>query len=171
MKISTIRHFLLWVVLLTLTLAAPCRAQPLQLSKTLDHSKLHLYLSNFTHHYTANENHKTVQTVGLEREFDDGKIDGLALFTNSFGQPSMYLYPWGKVYKNIGGINHVFVKWTAGLLYGYVEPYENKVPFNYRGFSPGAILALGYEFKPGWSAQINALGTAAMMIQLNISLN
>jgi hypothetical protein len=51
-----------------------------------------------------------------------------------------------------------------------VEPYENKVPYNHNGFSPGAIVALAYEFKPGWSAQIDLLGTAAMMFQLNMQI-
>lgn len=106
--------------------------------------------------------------VGLEREHANGKLDGLTLFSNSFGQESVYLYPWGGVYKGIYGIKPLSFKWTAGLLYGYVPPYENKVPLNHNGFSPGAIIALAYEFKPGWSAQVNALGTAALMFQLNV---
>jgi hypothetical protein len=83
----------------------------------------------------------------------------------------VYAYPWGGVYHAIGGIKPLSFKWTAGLLYGYINPYENKVPLNYQGFSPGLIVALAYEFKPGWSGQLNFLGTAGVMFQLNAPLN
>ena len=136
-----------------------------------DGTRLRLQLSPFTRHRTFDPEHKTVIMVGLEREYASGKLDGVALFQNSFGQPSIYIYPWGGVYPGIGGIQPLSFKWTAGLLYGYKPPYENKVPLNYKGFSPGAIISLAYEFKPGWSAQLNALGTAALMLQLNVPLN
>ena len=71
----------------------------------------------------------------------------------------------------IGGIRPLSFKWTVGLLYGYKEPYERKVPLNYKGFSPGAVISLAYELKPGWSAKVNMLGTAAFTLQLNVPLN
>jgi hypothetical protein len=77
----------------------------------------------------------------------------------------------GGSYKSLFGVQPLSFKWTAGLLYGYKEPYEDKVPLNYKGFSPGVIFAFAYEFKPGWSAQINILGKAGMMAQLNLPLN
>ncbi|MCW2311823.1 hypothetical protein [Rhodoferax antarcticus] len=123
--------------------------------------------SPYTHHFSDNPEHKTVVLVGLEREYANQKLDGLALFSNSFGQPTVYLYPWGGVYKSILGVERLSFKWTAGLLYGYREPYEDKVPLNYKGFSPAVIPALAYEFKHGWSAQVNVLGTAGLMFQLS----
>jgi hypothetical protein len=133
-------------------------------------TKLQVQVSPFTYHYSYDEKHRQVQMVGLERERVNGKLDGVTFFTNSFGQPSVYVYPWGGAYNDLGGIKALSFKWTAGLLYGYVAPYENKVPYNHNGFSPGAIVALAYEFKPGWSAQIDLLGTAAMMFQLNMQI-
>ena len=130
--------------------------------------KLQWQFSPYSYHFSPSDDHKPVFMVGLEREHASGKLDGLTFFSNSFGQECLYIYPWGGVYKNIFGVAPLSFKWTAGLLYGYTEPYENKVPFNYKGFSPGAIIALAYEFKPGWSAQVNALGTAALMFQLNV---
>ena len=132
---------------------------------------LHLQISPYTRHNTYDEAHKRVIAIGLEREYPNGKLDGVSLFRNSFGQTSAYLYPWGGVYHSIGGIQPLSFKWSAGLLYGYKEPYERKVPLNYKGFSPGAIVSVAYEFKPGWSGQINVLGTAALMFQLNVLLN
>lgn len=136
-----------------------------------DGNRISLQLSPYTRHNTFDPAHKTVFAIGLEREYPNGKLDGVSLFRNSFGQPSAYLFPWGGVYHGIGGIEPLSFKWTAGLLYGYKPPYENKVPLNYKGFSPGAIFSLAYEFKPGWSGQINLLGTAALMLQLNVPLN
>jgi hypothetical protein len=133
-------------------------------------SKLQLQMSSFTYHYTYDEAHRNVLMVGLERERTNAKLDGVALFSNSFGQPCVYWYPWGAVRRDIMGIHALSFKWTAGVLYGYVAPYENKVPLNYKGISPGAIVALAYQFTPSWSAQVNMLGTAALMFQLNRGL-
>jgi len=123
--------------------------------------------SPLTYHYSEDPQHKPVVMVGLEREHADLSLDGAAFFTNSFGQPTVYVYPWGGVYKDIGGVDHLSLKWTAGLLYGYRGQYEDKVPFNHNGFSPAVIPAIAYEFSPGWSAQVNILGTAGLMFQLS----
>jgi hypothetical protein len=131
---------------------------------------LSLQLSPYTHHFHEDVAHKNVLLTGLEREYPNAKLDGVALFSNSFGQPSVYLYPWGGVYKSVLGVQPLSFKWTAGLLYGYKEPYEKKVPLNYKGFSPGLIFGLSYEFKPGWSGQVNILGNAAAMFALNVAL-
>lgn len=127
-------------------------------------------MSPYTHHYTYDSAHRDVIMLGLEREHPDARLDGLALFRNSFGQESIYLYPWGRTYRTLGGIESLSFKWTAGLLYGYRDSYENKVPLNYKGFSPAVILALDYEFLPGWSGQVNFLGNSALMFQLNRQL-
>jgi len=132
--------------------------------------KLRFQASPYSIHFSPDTDHKNVVMVGLEREYLNGKLDGITLFSNSFGQESVFIYPWGGVYHNIWDVSKLSFKWTAGLLYGYKEPYENKVPLNYKGFSPGAILALAYEFKPGWSAQVDLLGTAGLMFQINMPI-
>jgi len=124
--------------------------------------------SPLTYHYSQDPEHKPVVMIGLEREHPHGDIDGLALFTNSFGQPTAYWYPWGQSYQDIAGVTGLSVKWTAGLLYGYRAPYESKVPLNFRGLSPALIPAVAYEIKPGYSAQINFLGTAGLMFQFSV---
>jgi hypothetical protein len=148
-----------------------CWAQATPQIETDGEAKLSLILSNYIHHYSEDASHKNVMVVGLEREYIEGKIEGLGLFSNSFGQTSVYLYPWGSAYKHIGGVENLFFKWTAGVLYGYLPPYDKKVPLNYKGLSPAAVIALGYEFRPRWSAQVNALGNAAWMLQFDLPLN
>jgi len=93
------------------------------------------------------------------------------LFQNSFGQLIVFVYHWRQVYRSIVGVKPLSFKWSAGLLYGYKEPYEKKVPLNFGGLSPGLIVGLAYEISPSWSAQVNTLGTAGVMFQLNDSMH
>ncbi|MES2877587.1 MAG: hypothetical protein V4713_04125 [Pseudomonadota bacterium] len=158
-------------VLIVVQLAGNVLAQQEAAPVAEKHYQWRLLFSPYTYHYTYDPEHKDVVMIGLEHEFPDASLDGLSLFKNSFGQDSAFIYPWGHIYRGIGGINPLSFKWTAGLLYGYVEPYENKVPLNYKGFSPGVIFGLAYEFRPGWSAQLNFLGTAAVMFQISVPLN
>lgn len=156
--------------LIVALLAPGAMAQQDFLSDLTRDKVLRLQFSPFTLHFSPSEEHRNVVMVGVERESADGKLDGVTFFTNSFGQPTLYLYPWGGVYPSIGGIEHLSFKWTAGLLIGYREPYENKVPLNYKGFSPGVIPALSYDFTPSWSGQLNFLGTAGLMFQFSKTL-
>ncbi len=152
-------------------LAGGAFAQTVFAPEAANGNLLRLQLSPYTHHFTYDEAHKNVWMVGLEREYSSAKLDGIILFSNSFGQPSTYIYPWGGVYHAIGGIAPLSFKWTAGLLYGYKEPYEKKVPLNYKGFSPGAAVSLAYDFTPRVSGQLNFIGTAGLMFQLSVGLN
>jgi len=93
---------------------------------------IHAMFSPYSYHYSGDAGHQYVWLVGAERERQDGTLAGLAFFSNSFGQHTFYYYPWGGIVKNVVGIDNLFVKWTAGMLYGYVAPYEDKVPFNYK---------------------------------------
>jgi len=136
-------------------------------TETTPEAKTRWQFSPYTYHFTPDDKHKNVVMIGLERELPNAKLEGITLFTNSFGQPTIYFYPWGRVYRAFGGVGNLSFKWTAGLLYGYKDPYEDKVPLNYGGLSPALIPALAYDFKSGWSAQVNFLGTAALMFQLS----
>lgn len=164
------RKFRLAAILLSLSFTGAAFAQQdgTDAPAPASPNKLTWQVSPFTYHFSYDEKHRPVHMIGLEREKPDGQLDGVTLFTNSFGQPSVYAYPWGGVYHSLYGIAPLSFKWTAGLLYGYVGSYKNKVPMNHNGFSPGVIIALEYKFQSGWSAQVDMLGTAAMMFQVNM---
>jgi hypothetical protein len=133
---------------------------------------LRLQLSPFSYHWGPRDpEDRDVFLIGVEREHPNGKIDGIAYFSNTFGQDSVYLFPWGGVYKSVFGVPKLSVKWTAGVIYGYKEPYHKKLPLNYKGFAPAIIPAVTYEFSPKWSGQINLLGTQGVMFQVNVPLN
>jgi hypothetical protein len=134
-----------------------------------DGDRLSFMFSPLTHHFNQRPEHRYVWLVGVERERADHRVSGITYFSNSFGQPSSYVYPWGQNYPNVGGVEGLFVKWSAGLLYGYVKPYENKVPLSMNGFSPAIVPSIGYE-RHGYSTQINLLGAAGLMWQISIPL-
>lgn len=157
--------------LIVAQLASSALAQQPSAWQTGEANKLSLLLGPYTYHFTYDPEHKEVLLLGVEREYPDARLDGITVFTNSFGQPSAYLYPWGGAYHAVGGIRGLSFKWTAGILYGYVAPYQDKVPLNYKGFSPAVIPSLAYEFTPGWSGQLNLLGNNALMFQLSVALN
>lgn len=157
--------------LIVAQLAGQALAVPAFLSDLARDKVLSWQFSPYTLHYHPSDDHKNVVMVGIEREYPDAKLDGVTLFTNSFGQPTVYVYPWGGAYHDLGGIKRLSFKWTAGLLYGYKDPYKDKVPYNHNGFSPAVVPALAYEFKAGWSGQLNFLGTAGLMFQVNAPFN
>ncbi len=127
-----------------------------------------LLVSPITQHFHPSPEHKHVWLVGVEREREDHSLAGAAFFSNSFGQHSAYLFPWGQTYHDLLGQEQLYLKWTAGLLYGYRKPYEDKVPFNINGFSPAIIPAVGWQFANQYTVQLNFLGFNGAMLQFSL---
>ncbi|KQU74939.1 hypothetical protein ASE08_14105 [Rhizobacter sp. Root16D2] len=122
--------------------------------------------SPLTYHYSRDPDHQYVWMVGVERERPNGVVSGLTYFSNSFGQPSAYAYV-GQRLTDFSDWNRLYAQWTAGLIYGYKPPFDDKVPLNYRGFSPGLVLTVGWQLTPTLSTQVNVLGNSALMFQLS----
>lgn len=122
-----------------------------------------LTFSPYTHHWSNNPEHKHVVLLALDEQLPGGRLCGISLFSNSFGQPSTYVYG-GQQFNQLFGQDRVFLKVTAGIMYGYVGQYQHKVPLNYRGFSPAVIPSLGYKLTEHDSVQVKLLGTAALML-------
>ena len=118
--------------------------------------------SPYTHHWSRNPEHKHVVLLALDEQLPGDRLCGLSLFSNSFGQPTVYVYA-GQQFNSLLGVPRLFAKVTAGILYGYVAPYENKVPLNYNGFSPAVIPAIGYQLNTHDSVQLKVLGSAGIM--------
>jgi len=71
---------------------------------------------------------------------------GFAMFDNSFGQLSQYAY-FGQEWdlgRFLSGT--AFVNATAGLLHGYKDPYQDKIPFNRYGTAPVIIPSIGVRW-------------------------
>jgi hypothetical protein len=118
-------------------------------------------LSPYTLHWSKNSEHKSVVLGAIDRTVHGDRFCGVSLFTNSFGQPTVYAYV-GQRWNPIDSNNKLFIKVTAGILYGYVGKYKNKVPLNYGGFSPAIIPSFGYALTETDSVQVMMLGTAGL---------
>jgi hypothetical protein len=153
----------------TMTEPAPERLIPGVPAEPPDVARWRAVFSPFAVHFSYSSIHKPVVLFGMERERPDGIVWGGAIFSNSFGQPSAYAFggqrlygwsPWAPLYA----------EWSAGLLYGYVGQYKNKVPLNYNGFSPGLVGGLGWQFTPKFAGQINLLGSSGLIVMMSIEL-
>lgn len=121
-----------------------------------------LYTSLYTRHYDPDPDHVNDQNMlGFENETGINRLWGLAIFDNSFGQESQYLYlgqRW-RAFKS----DQWYYKLTGGLLHGYKEPYDDKIPFNDLGVAPAIIPSLGYRHK-SFFAEFSQLGLSAGII-------
>ena len=127
--------------------------------------QLELNLSPLTLHFTPSNEHKNVLLLGISKVDADGTVVSGAVFSNSFGQPCATLQ-WGQRYLAPLGFNRWYWQWTVGPVYGYVAPYNHKVPLNYQGLSPVVIPSLGYQLSEKFSAEFTLLGNSALMLQL-----
>lgn len=125
-------------------------------------SRASFSFSPYTYHWSRNPEHKPVILVSLDEQLPGDRFCGIGFFSNSFGQPSVYAY-FGKQFNQWLGIEPLFVKLSAGILYGYVEPFQGKVPLNYHGFSPAIVPTIGYKLGTTDSVQVNILGNAGLM--------
>jgi hypothetical protein len=122
-------------------------------------------LSPYSLHWRYSDEHSQVWALGVERQYADRWLLGGSYFSNSFSQPSAYVY-LGQRYDGIWHTPPLFFQWSAGLMYGYTGKYKHKVPLNFNGFSPGALISLGWQFSPQVSATAHLLGDAGVMFQL-----
>jgi hypothetical protein len=120
-----------------------------------------LTLSPYTYHWRYSAEHHPVKLVAMDRHVAGGRFCGMAVFSNSFGQASTYLYV-GKQWDGILGNPKLFSKVSAGLIWGYRGAYKDKIPFNQLGIAPAIIPSLGYAFTPKDSAEVFLLGTAGL---------
>ncbi|MBL8351625.1 MAG: ABC transporter ATP-binding protein [Burkholderiaceae bacterium] len=125
--------------------------------------------SPYTYHWRYSPEHKDVYALGMERQYTDRWLLGGAFFTNSFGQPSAYAYI-GQRYDNLLDQPPLFFQWSFGILYGYTGKYASKVPMNVQGFSPGALVGLGWQFDRNASVAFHLLGDAGVMLQFAYDL-
>ena len=102
--------------------------------------------SLYTYHFDPDPAHDNTQAlIGPELRFANEWVAGLAIFDNSFGQTSEYLY-MGKTWP-LRASQHWYVKLTGGFLHGYKEPYEDKIPFNNYGIAPAIVPSLGFKYR------------------------
>lgn len=119
-----------------------------------------------TKHWEPDPDHVNDQHLfSVEAHFANRWLAGIALFQNSFGQSVQFAYA-GRVWTLMGS-QFWYAKLTGGLLHGYEEPYEDKIPFNGLGVAPAVIPALGFRYR-SFVAEANFGGLAVVMVSAGV---
>lgn len=160
---------------LLIVLSSPvANAQDRQSTSLEGGASWEVVIGPFAVHWSHDEDHKHVYLLGIERSQPgaplwsaaDATIWGFSAFNNSFGQPSAYAY-YGYRWDNLFDYPALYLKLSGGILYGYKEPYEDKVPFNHNGFGLAIIPAIGYRLTPNDAIQVGTLGAAGLIFTYN----
>jgi hypothetical protein len=125
--------------------------------------------SPYTFHYSEadpDEKRQRAWLFGVVGVRADGWLAGGAAFENSFGQPCAYGFV-GRRYVEPFGWRNVYWTWTAGVVYGYRPPYQDKLPVNLNGWAPVVIPTVGYQLTRQLSAEFIVLGTSALMFSIS----
>lgn len=123
--------------------------------------------SVYTRHFDPEPEHNNDQNlIGIELVFENDWLAGVAVFDNSFGQKSQYVF-MGKHWQILKS-PYWYFKLTGGLLHGYKEPYEDKIPLNGLGIAPAIVPALGFRYKRVFS-ELNLAGTSAITVTVGFS--
>ena len=100
--------------------------------------------SVYTWHWDPEPEHNNQQhLLAVESHFNNHWLVGAAVFRNSFDQSSQLLY-MGKKW-DLFESQYWYFKVTGGLLHGYKEPYEDKIPYNGLGVAPVLIPSVGFR--------------------------
>jgi hypothetical protein len=124
-------------------------------------SDFYLQAGTYTHYSSSDEHKGPNVLVSLEAKKTNDWLYGLALFDNSFGQFSQYLYA-GKQWQLHGAFEHFHTKLTAGLIHGYRGEYKDKIPLNNLGTAPAIIPSIGYDYGE-YGADIIMLGNSGLL--------
>jgi len=135
--------------------------------------RFYFQFAYYTIHFHYDADHEQSYLFDAEYHFKEtwlgGQwIAGMALFQNSFGQFSQYLFG-GLVWRPIEEHQPFYVKLTAGPLHGYSGQYQDKVPYNSSGVAPAIIPGVGYCVKR-YCAEFVLLGTNAALLTIGMSV-
>lgn len=136
--------------------------------------RFYFQFAYYTWHFHYDEDHQQSYLFDAEYHFKEtwlgGQwIAGLALFQNSFGQFSQYIFG-GLVWRPIEEHQPFYVKLTAGPLHGYTGQYQDKVPFNHDGWAPAIIPGVGYCVMKRYCGEFVLLGTNAALFTVGMTV-
>jgi hypothetical protein len=127
-----------------------------------------------TVHFNPDDDHTNNQKLiygewRLQERWLEGQVlVGASAFDNSFGQPSQFVFG-GLLWRPFDSLPAAYVKVVAGVLHGYKDEYQDKIPFNNSGFAPAIVPAVGYCFNRVCGEMV-LFGTAGLMWTLGVTL-
>ena len=130
--------------------------------------RVHAQFGVYTH-YSSSDDHEGPPILGnLELNSPNDWLFGFSLFNNSFGQASQYLYA-GKKWRLPKIQKYLHVKLTGGVVHGYKDEFEDKIPYNNNGWAPGIIPSIGFK-KDRWAIDLVALGGAGLLFAVGYDI-
>jgi len=109
---------------------------------------------------SGHHNHKPI-ILSYDRFYSDSNFFGLALFNNSFGQFSQYIY---KGHKFESRFDNIHYELSYGILHGYKDEYQDRIPINTKeGFGIGAIPSIIYTKDKTQIFGISLMGDAGLI--------
>jgi hypothetical protein len=171
MNSAAVKTPLRWVLVAALTIAGGVQAAEDESSEPQGEGARWIFQTSvYTRHYHEDPRHNNHQhLLNLERWSAAGNGLGIALFDNSFGQPSQYVYG-GKFWRPLDSAPLVHVKLTAGLISGYKGEYQDKIPYNGHGIAPAVLPSIGISGRR-FSAEAVILWNVGAMITVGMLLN
>jgi hypothetical protein len=109
---------------------------------------------------SGNQNKKPI-ILSYDRFYSDSNFYGLALFNNSFGQFSQYIYK-GHQYES--RFNNIYYELSYGILHGYKDEYQDRIPINTEeGFGIGVIPSIIYSKGKNHYFGLSLMGDAGLI--------
>lgn len=135
--------------------------------------RFYLQFAYYTLHFHYDSAHQQSYLLDGEYHFPEywlgGQwIAGVALFQNSFGQFSQYVFG-GLQWRPLEEHPPFYIKLTAGPLHGYSGQYQNKIPFNSSGVAPAIIPGIGYCVKR-YCGEFVLLGANAALFTIGMTI-
>ena len=129
-----------------------------------EHVRYYMQIGGYIHFSSREDHDGPPVLVAVERSKSSNYYYGLALFNNSFNQFSQFLYvgrefPWQRVHETFR------FRLSFGLVHGYRDEFEDELPLNYKGFSPGLVPSIGFK-RNGVGFDMALLSNAGLMLSV-----
>ena len=118
-------------------------------------------IATYSHFNPKPEHTNKPIILSYDQFYSDSNFYGLALFNNSFGQSSQYIY---KGHKFESRFDNIHYELSYGILHGYKNEYQDRIPINTKeGFGIGAIPSIIYTKDKTQIFGVSLMGGAGLI--------
>lgn len=131
--------------------------------------RFYLETSVYTRHFHYDPAHNDDQNLILaEWNVTEQWLVGAALLDNSFNQPTQYVYG-GYRFRPLENLQPFYLKISAGIIHGYKDEYQDKIPMNGSGYAPVIIPTVGYCLNR-FCSELVFFGAAGVMATVGVTI-
>ena len=125
-------------------------------------SENRISLGTYTHFNSKPEHENDKIILNYDYFYSNNNFYGLALFNNSFGQFSQYIY---KGHKFDSKFNKIHIEISYGILHGYKDKYQDRIPINTEeGFGIALIPSVYYTKNKNHFFALSLMGSAGLIL-------